>query len=144
MTLHYAANMRQPNLVPPVTTVAAALSYKEKLEAIEPNVTYLMSLYLNSEMTPQDIIEAKKAGIAGVKSYPAGVTTNSDSGVVDYKDYYPVFAEMEKQDIVLNLHGECPSGKGIDILNAEEKFLPTLKEIHSQFPKLRIVLVRFS
>jgi dihydroorotase len=100
-----------------------------------------MSLYLNSKMTPEDIIQAKEAGIAGVKSYPAGVTTNSDSGVVDYKDYYPLFAEMERQDIVLNLHGECPSGRGIDVLNAEEKFLPTLKEIHNQFPKLRVVLV---
>ena len=70
----------------------------------------------------------------------AGVTTNSSSGVVDYASFYPIFAEMERQDLVLNLHGEMPSGKGITVLNAEEKFLPTLLELHSRFPSLRIVL----
>ena len=70
----------------------------------------------------------------------AGVTTNSSSGVVDYASFYPVFAEMERQDLVLNLHGEMPSGKDVTILNAEEKFLPTLLELHTRFPSLRIVL----
>jgi dihydroorotase len=69
-----------------------------------------------------------------------GVTTNSSSGVVDYELFYPVFAEMEKQDMILNLHGECPSQKGITVLNAEERFLPTLLDIHAKFPKLRIIL----
>jgi dihydroorotase len=99
-----------------------------------------MSLYLSPQITPDVIIAAKKAGIAGVKVYPAGVTTNSEHGVSSYEPFYPTFAEMEKQDMVLNLHGECPSGRDIHVLNAEEKFLPTLKEIHSKFPKLRIVL----
>lgn len=99
-----------------------------------------MSLYLHPTITPDVIKEAKKAGIAGVKSYPAGVTTNSDSGVVDYAQYYPVFSAMEEHDIVLNIHGECPPADDITVLNAEEKFLPTLLDIHSRFPKLRIVL----
>ena len=99
-----------------------------------------MSLYLHPSITPEVIKEAKAAGIRGVKSYPAGVTTNSSSGVVDYATFYPVFAEMERQDLVLNLHGECPSSKDITVLNAEESFLPTLLDLHSRFPKLRIVL----
>jgi dihydroorotase len=99
-----------------------------------------MSLYLHSSITPETIIEAAKAGIAGVKSYPAGVTTNSSDGVLSYKPFYSVFAEMERQDLVLNLHGECPNAPGIDVLNAEEKFLPTLHELHGLFPRLRIVL----
>jgi len=131
-----------PNLVPPVTTVAHALEYKSRLEAIEPNVDFLMSLYLHPSITPGTIKEAKKAGIAGVKSYPAGVTTNSSSGVVSYEQFYDVFAEMERQDMVLNLHGEVPSSptNDVTVLNAEESFLPTFKDLHRRFPKLRIIL----
>jgi dihydroorotase len=141
-----------PNLVPPVTSVQAALEYRDRLRAIEPNVDYLMSLYLHEDITPEVIREAKKAGITGVKSYPAGVTTNSSSGVLSYEPFYPVFAEMEKQDMILNLHGEVPSTPAnthitslnsqtaITILNAEPAFLPTFKSLHAKFPKLRIIL----
>ncbi|KAF2640226.1 Dihydroorotase [Massarina eburnea CBS 473.64] len=148
-----------PNLVPPITTVQQCLDYKKRLQAIEPNVEYLMSLYLHESITPSEIQEAKKAGITGVKSYPAGVTTNSSSGVLDYETFYPVFAEMEAQDMVLNLHGEVPSSPAhahisttttknpfspsstaITILNAEPAFLPTLLSLHKKFPKLRIIL----
>ena len=59
-----------PNLVPPITTVEACLEYRQKLQDLEPNVTFLMSLYLCSALTPNVIFEAKKAGIKGVKSYP--------------------------------------------------------------------------
>jgi dihydroorotase (homodimeric type) len=138
-----------PNLVPPITTVQQCLEYRDRLRAIEPNVDYLMSLYLHESITPQVIREAKKAGITGVKSYPAGVTTNSSSGVLDYATFYPVFAEMEKQNMVLNLHGEVPSTPSssstsataaITILNAEPAFLPTLLSLHTLFPSLRIIL----
>ena len=74
-----------PNPVPPITTVS-------KLQALEPNVEFFMSLYLHESMTVETIIEeAKRAGITGVKSYPAGVTTNSPSGIADYASYYPIF-----------------------------------------------------
>jgi dihydroorotase len=63
----------QPNLVPPITTVEHALDYKKRLQETEPKVDYLMSLYLHPDITPATIIEAKKAGITGVKSYPAGL-----------------------------------------------------------------------
>lgn len=101
-----------------------------------------MSLYLHPNITPETVIQAKQAGITGIKSYPHGVTTNSGSGVVSYEQFYPVFEEMERQDMVLNLHGEVPSApeKDITILNAEEAFLPTLLDLHKRFPKLRIIL----
>jgi hypothetical protein len=69
----------KPNLVPPITTVKQCLEYRDRLRAIEPNVDYLMSLYLHESITPETIREAKEAGITGVKSYPAGVTTVSIS-----------------------------------------------------------------
>lgn len=101
-----------------------------------------MSLYLHPNISPDTIKEAKAAGISGVKSYPHGVTTNSDSGVMSYEEFYPVFEEMERQDMTLNIHGELPSSAGSDItvLSAEEAFLPTFIDLHKRFPKLRIIL----
>ncbi|KAI0553387.1 dihydroorotase [Xylaria curta] len=131
-----------PNLQPPITSVAAALEYKSRLQAIEPQVNYLMSLYLHPSVTPDVIAEAAKAGIAGVKLYPQGVTTNSESGVAgDFVETYaPTFAAMEEHDIVLNLHGEVPGTVPTDNVSLEELFLPTLKRLNEKYPKLRIVL----
>jgi dihydroorotase len=87
-----------PKLIPPITTVEQALSYKRHLEVLAPDVTFLMSLYLAPF---NDTLEAKAAGVRGINSYPAGVTTNSASGVVDHAQLYPVFAAMEEQDLIL-------------------------------------------
>lgn len=120
-----------------------ALDYKKRLQAIDPDINYLMTLYLHESMieNPEIIREAKKAGISGVKSYPAGVTTNSSSGVLSYEPFYPVFEIMQEVGLVLNLHGEVPSDKKeITVLNAEPKFLPTFLDLHKRFPRLKIVL----
>ncbi|BGP52841.1 dihydroorotase [Rhodotorula sphaerocarpa] len=135
----------QPNLIPPLTLPEQTIAYTKELQAIAPNLHILPSLYLSNKLTPEHIREAKTGGIVGVKSYPRGVTTNSEGGVgmEGYAVYDAVFAEMEKQDMVLNLHGEVPSdvdGDGTCVLNAEERFLPHLREINRKFPKLRIVL----
>lgn len=132
------AKSTQPNLVPPITTVARALDYQSQLKEIEPNVEFLMSLYLHPDITPATIREAKKAGIINVKSYPAGVTTHSSAGVVDYAQYYPVFETMEEEGLILNLHGESRSGGAITVMNAEEAFLSTFLDLHKRFPRLRV------
>ncbi|KAF8165020.1 hypothetical protein B0H34DRAFT_687448 [Crassisporium funariophilum] len=131
-----------PNLKPPITSTEQALEYKGKLERIDSNVDYLMTLYLSPELTPDEIRKAKRAGIVGVKSYPRGVTTNSDGGIESYETYYPIFEAMQEVDMVLNLHGEVPSdaAANIHIINAEPTFLPHLLKIHAAFPTLRIVL----
>ncbi|RIB16470.1 dihydroorotase, homodimeric type [Gigaspora rosea] len=131
-----------PNLKPPITSTEQALAYKAQLQKLAPNVTFLMSLYLCQELTPEEIRNAKKHGIVGVKSYPRGVTTNSESGIESYSIYYPVFKAMEEVGMILNLHGELPSDVDQDtcVMNAEEKFLVHLKQLHNDFPKLKIVL----
>jgi len=131
-----------PNLKPPITTADMALAYKAELEAIDPETEYLMTLYLSPELNPEEIRKAKEAGIVGVKSYPRGVTTNSEGGIESYEAYYPVFEAMEEVGMVLNLHGEVPSDpiSNTCVLNAEIKFLPHLRALHARFPKLRIVL----
>ncbi|KAI0473179.1 hypothetical protein GGR56DRAFT_653500 [Xylariaceae sp. FL0804] len=158
-----------PNLAPPVTTVARALAYRDELlehssstsssssasssgngagggDSSDGPVDFLMTLYLHPDVTPEVVREAAAAGggkvIFGVKSYPAGVTTGSADGVLSYEQFYPVFEAMQEVGLILNLHGECPSDhkQGTTILNAESKFLPTLKSLHAKFPRLKIIL----
>lgn len=137
-----------PNLVPPITTLEQVVSYKQQLQALAPKTTFLMSFYLLRELTPELIHAAAKAdAIQGVKCYPAGVTTNLAAGVDpnDFSAFYPVFQAMQEEGLVLNLHGERPSSgdddtEDIHVLNAEEKFLPALRKLHHDFPRLRIVL----
>ncbi|ORY87754.1 dihydroorotase [Protomyces lactucae-debilis] len=132
-----------PNLVPPITSVEQCLSYKAELESIDSQVTYLMTLYLSPPITAEVIRAAAKAGISGVKSYPKGATTNSQSGIESYEPFYPTFAAMEECGLVLNLHGEVPpasAGGDVTVMTAEHAFLPTLLDLHKRFPRLRIVL----
>lgn len=131
-----------PNLKPVLKTTEQALNYKQQLLSIDGQIEYLMTLYLNSELTIAEIQKAAEAKIIGIKSYPRGVTTYSENGIENYENYYEIFAEMEKLGLILNLHGEVPSNaaKNICILNAEEKFLEHLEKIHKNFPKLKIVL----
>lgn len=107
----------QPNLVPPLTLPEHTIAYAKELQALAPDLHILPSLYLSSQLTPALIREAKQGGIVGVKSYPRGVTTNSEGGVgmEGYAVYDDVFAEMERQDMVLNLHGEVPSDVDGDV-----------------------------
>ncbi|KAG4300649.1 hypothetical protein PCANB_003088 [Pneumocystis canis] len=132
-----------PNLIPPVTTIDSCIDYKRKLERIDQNITFLMSLYFCPEITPEIIEKAKIAGIKGLKIYPKGVTTNSDFGIESYEPYYPIFSAMEKHGLILNIHGEVFGSideNDITVLTAEQAFLPILYDLHARFPKLKIVL----
>ncbi|EPE09555.1 dihydroorotase [Ophiostoma piceae UAMH 11346] len=122
------------------TAFVQVLEYKKELEAAAPGVNFLMSLFLHPSITPEVIAEAAAAGIAGVKLYPQGVTTNSDAGVADMKAFYDTFAAMEQHDIVLNIHGEVLESLAPPGTTLEEAFLPTLQSLHERFPKLRIIL----
>ncbi len=99
-----------PNLKPPVTTVAAARAYRDRILAVLPAGTRfepLMTLYLTDNMPPAQVAEAKASGVVhAVKYYPAGATTNSDSGVTSLDRVYPVLEAMERSGVILSLHGE--------------------------------------
>jgi dihydroorotase len=129
-----------PNLVPPLTEVERVLEYQTQLQNITKDVNFLMSLFLAPAITPEVIAKASAAGISGVKMYPQGGTTNSDSGVANVEAFYETFAAMEKHDMVLNIHGEVLESLAPAGTTLEEAFLPTLKALHDRFPKLRIVL----
>ncbi|KAI6089140.1 Dihydroorotase [Hypoxylon rubiginosum] len=129
-----------PNLIPPLTTVEQVLEYRSKFLSITKDVHFQMSLFLHPSVTPEVIAQAAEAGITGVKMYPQGVTTNSDSGVSNLESFYGTFSAMEKHDMVLNLHGEVLESLAPAGTTLEEAFLPTLKKLHERFPQLRIVL----
>jgi len=99
-----------PNLRPPVTTTAMALDYKKRIVDNLPsdsNFQPLMTLYLTDQTTPEEIVKAKASGaVFACKLYPAGATTNSDSGVTDIKKIYPTLEQMAKSGILLLVHGE--------------------------------------
>jgi dihydroorotase len=90
-----------PNLVPPVTTTDAALAYKSKILDAVPRehsgkFLPLMTLYLTDNTTPDDVYTAKEHGIVAYKMYPAGATTNSDSGVTDWRKCVATLKAMEE------------------------------------------------
>lgn len=132
-----------PNTVPPITTTELASAYRDRILAAKPrtNFTPLMSLYLTDNTSPDEIIRAKESGyIMAAKLYPAGATTNSDSGVTAAKNIYPVLKEMEKVGMLLLIHGEVTAHE-IDIFDREKTFLNTvLAPIVHDFPNLKIVL----
>jgi dihydroorotase len=133
-----------PNLRPPVTTVADAAAYRDRILAALPagaRFTPLMTLYLTDNTPPAEIAAAKSSGfVPAVKYYPAGATTNSDSGVTSIERVYPVLAAMERHGVVLCLHGEV-TDPGVDMFDRERVFVDTLlPRITRDFPALRIVL----
>ncbi|WP_198806215.1 dihydroorotase [Leptolyngbya sp. BL0902] len=140
----FARAIVMPNLKPPVRTVAEAAAYRDRILAALPAGQVfepLMTLYLTDNTRPEEILAAKASSfVKAVKYYPAGATTNSDSGVTDIRKGDAVFAAMEEADLPLLLHGEVTHAT-IDIFDREKVFIEThLMPLRQRFPKLRIVL----
>lgn len=131
-----------PNLKPPVAQVADALAYKQRiLDALPAGSIFepLMTLYLTDNTTPDTVREAKAAGIVAFKLYPAGATTNSDSGVTDLFKLLPVLREISAQDLRFLVHGEVTDAD-IDIFDREAVFIERiLKPVLAEVPDLKVV-----
>nr|WP_241254279.1 dihydroorotase [Halomonas sp. KRD171] len=144
---HTAAQMGRaiimPNLTPPVTTTAQALEYRQRiLAALPAGSTFepLMVLYLTDTTPPEEIERAAQSGIVkAVKLYPAGATTNSDSGVTDLAHCDATIEMMAKVGMPLLVHGEVTHAE-IDIFDREAVFIETvLKPLLERHPALRVV-----
>ncbi|WP_413283225.1 dihydroorotase [Vibrio sp. MA40-2] len=131
-----------PNTVPPITNLELANAYYERIMAHNSCEHFqpLMTLYLTDKTTTQDIIDAKASGkVVAAKLYPAGATTNSDSGVTSIENLYPVLEAMEKVGMLLLIHGEVTT-HDVDIFDREKVFLDNvLSPIVARFSKLKIV-----
>lgn len=140
----FARAIVMPNLKPPVTTVAEAEAYRERILAAVPageSFEPLMTLYLTDRTEPSELEAARKSGfIHGVKFYPAGATTNSENGVTSWERVRDCMAAMESVDLPLLLHGEV-TDPDIDIFDRERVFLERhLGPLREDHPGLRIVL----
>ena len=133
-----------PNLSPPIRDVSQAIDYrKEIMSALPAETTFnpLMVLYLTDSTTKNEIIEASEAQeVHAVKLYPAGATTNSDSGVTNLLSTYPALEQMQKEGLPLLIHGEV-TDNDVDIFDREKAFIDrTLTKLVRDFPGLKIVL----
>ena len=133
-----------PNLSPPVTNVAEASLYRDRiLEAMAPlphRFEPLMTLYLTDATDPAEIRRAAESSLVhAVKLYPAGATTNSAAGVARLEGMYDTLAAMEEADLPLLVHGEV-TDHDIDIFDREKVFIDRhLAPIAERFPGLRVV-----
>jgi dihydroorotase len=141
---HFARAIIMPNLVPPVVTTAQAASYRDRILKALPKgdaFTPLMTLYLTETTDPADVEAGARDGlISAVKLYPAGATTNSESGVRDLAKVHSVLEKMAEIGLPLCVHGEVTDPE-IDIFDREAVFLETvLAPLRERLPELRVVL----
>jgi dihydroorotase len=131
-----------PNLRPPITSTVAALAYRDRIQAAVPEglgFEPLMTLYLTDLLAPDEIRRAREAGIVAAKLYPAGATTNSDAGVTDIRKIYPVLEAMQREGLLLLVHGEVTDA-ATDVFDREAVFIDrVMRPLRQDFPGLKVV-----
>jgi dihydroorotase len=140
----FARAIVMPNLKPPVTTVAQAAAYRERiLAALPAGVSFepLMTLYLTDNSDPAEVAKAQQSGLVqAYKYYPAGATTNSDSGVTDLARCAKLLEKLQDAGMPLLLHGEV-TDPAVDPFDREAVFIDrVLTPLTEKFPGLRLVL----
>ena len=139
----FARAIVMPNLKPPVTTTELAAAYRRRILAARPpgsDFEPLMTLYLTDNTATDEVDRAQASGIiAGLKMYPAGATTNSDSGVTDVRRVDGVLARMAELGVALQVHGEL-THEHVDVFDREQRFIDDiLAPMTERHPRLRVV-----
>ena len=138
----FARAIVMPNLKPPVTSTAMALAYKQRiLAALPAGMAFepLMTLYLTDNMPADEIHRAHESGVAAVKLYPAGATTNSSAGVTDIRHTHATLEAMQRVGMPLLVHGEVTDSE-VDLFDREAVFIDRhLQPLRRDFPELKIV-----
>lgn len=147
-TRHFARSIVMPNLIPPIINGQDALQYKKKIQKAIPacnNFEPFMTIYLTENTNKNDLKKAYESNnVFAVKLYPAGATTNSDSGVRDITRIMPVLELMAEIGMPLLIHGEV-TDKEIDIFDREKIFIDQkLDFICRQIPELKVTLEHIS
>ncbi len=138
----FARAIVMPNLKPPVTTAEQAAAYRDRIRAAVPaGMTFepLMVLYLTNNTPVDEVARAKAMGAVAFKLYPAGATTNSDAGVTDLRKTYGVLEAMQREGLVLCVHGEVTDAE-VDVFDREKAFIDDkLIPLRRDFPELKVV-----
>ena len=140
----FARAIIMPNLVPPITKLIDAENYKRRImNALKPNLSFdpLMTLYLTEETDPKEVKEGYITGqISAVKLYPAGATTNSQSGVRNFEKVKPILEIMAEIGCPLCIHGEVTDNY-VDIFDREKAFIDSvLEKIRADNPNLKVIM----
>lgn len=141
---YFGRAIAMPNLVPPIATAAQAAAYRERIVTAQQGCARtfnpLMVLYLTDNTSPEEIVAAKNSGyVFAAKLYPAGATTNSDSGVTDLQRIDAVLESMQQHGMPLLVHGEVTDAP-VDVFDREKIFIERhLSAIVRNFPELKIV-----
>jgi dihydroorotase len=140
----FARAIVMPNLTPPVTSIAAATAYRERIRAALPagsDFTPLMTCYLTDGADAAEIARGYTAGVwAACKLYPAHATTNSAHGVTDIRALSAVLETLQRIGMPLLIHGEV-TDRTIDIFDREAVFVErVLGDLVRDYPALKIVL----
>ena len=140
----FARAIVMPNLVPPITTVDAAIGYRERILAALPAgaaFVPLMTAYLTDDTDAAELARGRRAGVfTAAKLYPAKATTNSAAGVTDVLKLYPVFERMAELDMPLLMHGEV-TDPAVDVFDREAVFIERiLAPLVRRLPQLKVVL----
>jgi dihydroorotase len=124
-----------------------ALAYRERILAERPADSSwqpLMVIYLTDRTSPDIVAGALEAGVTAAKLYPAGATTNSDSGVTAIENVYPALEAMAESGMPLLVHGEV-TRHGVDVFDREARFVEEhLAPLVERFPGLKVVLEHVS
>lgn len=139
----FARAIVMPNLAQPITTVASAIAYRERILTAVPaghKFTPLMTCYLTNGLDAKELTTGFEQGVfTAAKLYPANATTNSTHGVSDIPAIYPLFEQMQKIGMPLLIHGEVTDA-AVDIFDREARFIDQILEpIRQKFPELKIV-----
>ena len=139
----YARAIVMPNLVPPVTSVDAAIAYRQRILDAVPaghDFTPLMTCYLTDSLNPDEVERGFRENVfTAAKLYPANATTNSSHGVTSIDAIMPVLERMEKLGMPLLVHGEVTHAE-IDIFDREARFIETVMEpLRQRLPGLKVV-----
>lgn len=140
----FARAIIMPNLVPPVTVVAAAAAYRDRILAARGEASDfepLMTCYLTDTTAPDEIEKGYAEGIwIAAKLYPAGATTNAHHGVTDIAAIAAVLDRMERIGMPLLIHGEV-TDPAVDVFDRESVFIErVLLKLLKRHHGLKVVL----
>ena len=139
----FARAIVMPNLVPPITSVEAAATYRGRILAATAghDFTPLMTCYLTDHVDPDELARGFADGVwVAAKLYPAGATTNSASGVTEIRNIYPALERMQAIGMVFCIHGEV-TDPDVDVFDREAVFIDRiLTPLLRDFPALKMVL----
>jgi dihydroorotase len=139
-TRQFSAAVIMPNTIPPITSLEGVLNYKKEIleTANENEFTPLMDVFLQN--FTEEEIQNLKPHIFGMKFYPDGITTNSESGINSIEEIYPTLELLAKHNIPLSIHGETNG----TMLNREREFASTYEKLAQDFPNLTIIMEHIS